>query len=230
MSDPKSIGILGGTFDPIHFGHLRAAFEIYQSLKLDEMRLIPCRFPPHRGIPIAEAPHRLHMVSLAIEDSCLKLDEQEMKREGPSYSIDTLMSLRREFPYSALYMVIGLDSFLTLSSWYQWEKLIQLSNIVVIQRMGWNFPEKGDMMDFFKAHSLKKEDNIHQHEYACGKILTQTITSLDIKASGIRSMIASGESPEFLLPKNVLKYIQQRHLYGCTEEHSKSRIDAEETE
>lgn len=226
MSDPKSIGIFGGTFDPIHFGHLRAAFEIYQALKLDEMRLIPCRYPPHRGIPIADASHRLHMVSLAIENSCLKLDEQEMKREGPSYTIDTLMSLRREFPYSALYMVIGLDSFLTLSSWYQWEKLIQLANIVVIHRTGWNFPEKGDMMDFFKAHSLKSEDNIHQHEYASGKILTQAITSLDIKASGIRSMIASGQSPEFLLPKNVLKYIQQKSLYS----YSKSRIDAEVTE
>lgn len=211
-SKSKAIGIFGGTFDPIHFGHLRAALEIYQALKLDEMRLIPCQNPPHRVIPIAEGRHRLKMASLAVLDSVLQVDDQEMKREGPSYTIDTLMCLRKTYPFAKLYMVVGGDAFLSLPSWYQWEKLIQLTNIVIINRMGWVFPEQGEMVDFLKKYShINPDDNIHQ--FSSGKIITQSITSLDIQASRIRSMIALGESPQFLLPKKVLEYIREHGLY-----------------
>lgn len=210
----KSIGILGGTFDPIHFGHLRAALELYQILKLDEMRLIPCQNPPHRHAPTIAASHRFNMASLAVENSPLQVDDREMKRQGPSYTFDTLMSLRQEFPVANFYMVLGADAFLGLHSWYLWEKLIQLTNIVIIHRVGWEFPTSGSMADFFNQHLMPRmETNDAHHSFQFGKIFTQSITALDIQASRIRSIIALGESPQFLLPDKVMNYIQKNGLY-----------------
>lgn len=206
-----AIGIFGGTFDPIHFGHLRAALEIQQKLCLDDMRLIPCRFPPHRSTPIAEAEHRFNMVKLSVEATELAVDEQEMQRSGPSYSIDTLMSLRREFPEASLCMVVGADAFLSLPSWYQWEKLIQLANIVVMYRLGWSIPSEGIMADLLKKHALLQDENLN--EFSSGKIVMQDITALDISASQIRNMIENGGSPRFLLPEKVWQYIQEKGLY-----------------
>ncbi len=218
MSHPKAIGIFGGTFDPIHSGHLRAALEVFQGLKLDEMRLIPCHVPPHRAMPIASGVERLEMTRLSVLNSALQVDDQEMGREGPSYTVDTLQDLRKKFYKSALYLVVGVDAFLNISSWHQWEKLIQLANIVVIHRTGWDFPEQGEMMNFLKEHLLtfnaSNAGNADIHAFSSGKVIMQTITSLDIQASRIRNMIALGESPQFLLPDQVLKYIQKNGLYG----------------
>lgn len=208
----QSIGIFGGTFDPIHFGHLRSALEVQQTLKLDEVRLIPCRYPPHRETPSVGSAHRLQMVALALENSILQIDDQEIKRESPSYTVDTLLSLRKEFPDACLCMIVGVDAFLSLPSWYQWEKLIELANIIVMHRVGWNFPEQGQMSDYLKKYGLKTGDDIK--EFKSGVVVTQTINSLNIQASRIRAMIKLGESPQFLLPENVLKYIRLHGLYG----------------
>lgn len=214
----RSIGILGGTFDPIHFGHLRAALELYEILKLDEMRLIPCQNPPHRNTAITDSAHRFKMVSLAVENSPLSVDDREMNRKGPSYTFDTLSSLRQEFPVANFYMVLGVDAFLGLHTWHQWEKLIQLTNIVIVHRIGWTFPKDGPMADFLNEHIMTvREENeevgtVH-HLFRSGKIFTQDITTLDIQASRIRSKIALGESPQFLLPDKVMNYIQTNGLY-----------------
>jgi nicotinate-nucleotide adenylyltransferase len=216
----QSIGVFGGTFDPIHFGHLRSALEVQQTLKLDEVRLIPCRYPPHRETPSVESSHRLQMVAMALENSILQIDDQEIKRESPSYTVDTLLSLRQEFPEACLCMIVGVDAFLSLPSWYQWEKLIELANIIVMHRVGWNFPEQGQMSDYLKKYSLKTGDNIK--EFKSGVVVTQTINSLNIQASRIRAMIKLGESPQFLLPENVLKYIRLHGLYGY------NRVDTQE--
>lgn len=218
----KSLGILGGTFDPIHFGHLRAALEVYQGLKLDEIRLIPCQSPPHRAKPAANAFDRFQMVSLAIQDSVLKLDDREMKRGGESYSVDTLSSLRQEFPKISLCMILGVDAFLSLPSWHHWEKLLDLANIVVMHRVGWNFPEQGQMIDFLKEHRMPTDQTIQAFLY--GKIVVQEISSLNIQASVIRSMIGSGRSPEFLLPEKVLKYIRLNQLYGYNSGDSNQEV------
>src|SRR5210317_2209069 len=123
------IGVFGGTFDPIHFGHLRSALEICESLDLKEIRFIPCRIPPHRGEPVADPMQRMAMVRAALAGQPdMILDDREIKREGPSYMVDTLESLRSEFTTEPLCLVLGMDAFLGLSSWHRWKDLLTLAH------------------------------------------------------------------------------------------------------
>jgi nicotinate-nucleotide adenylyltransferase len=153
----KSLGLFGGTFDPIHFGHLRAALEIYQNLKLDEMRIIPCKQPPHRPIPKAAPLDRIEMVRNAVINTPLMLDDREMHRDGPSYTVDTLMSFRREFPRASLCLLVGVDTFLGLTSWHQWEKIIQLANIMVMHRHGWTVPDTGIIAELLQTYAPEND-------------------------------------------------------------------------
>lgn len=218
----QTIGIFGGTFDPIHFGHLRAALEINEQLNLDEMRLIPCKHPPHRAMPHSSAEHRLHMVQQAVLNSPLQVDNREMQREGPSYSVDTLMSLRREFPQASLCMAVGLDAFLGITSWYQWEKLLQLSNIIVMARAGWELPKTGITAELLETKLLLDSESLAQ--YSCGRITVQTISTLKISASQIRSLLSHNHLPWFLMPEKVIQYIQENELYG----YNKGRLPTQQ--
>lgn len=215
MPEPlKTLGLFGGTFDPIHFGHLRAALEIKEALQLEEMRLIPAHHPPHRTSPIASPKDRLKMSRIAAKKSGLVVDAQEMRRDGPSYSIDTLMALRKRYPETSFCMVVGLDAFLGLPSWYQWEKLIQLTNIVVMHRTGLTLPKTGFLQDLLSKHTLNAGEKITNFPH--GRIITQIITTLDISASQIRDIIQQQKSPDFLLPEKVWQYIRDHELYGYT--------------
>ncbi len=217
----QTIGIFGGTFDPIHFGHLRAILEVTEQLHLNETRLIPCKNPPHRIPPLATGEHRLNMLKIAIKHSPLSIDEQEMQRTGPSYSVDTLRKLKKEHPNDSLCMIIGVDAFLGLPSWHKWEELIQLANIVVMYRAGWDISETGTINTLLKKHVLNPQENIA--DFKCGKILQHKITSLNISASTIRTLIQEGHSPQFLLPDEVWEYIQEHGLYGYTKSHSRTQ-------
>ena len=132
----RRVGLLGGTFDPVHFGHLRSAVEVCEQLQLDELRLIPSARPPHRGMPGATAAQRLRMVELALgQGGGLQVDDRELQRERPSYTVETLESLRQELGSDvALFMVLGWDAFCGLPSWHRWESLLELANLVVLQR------------------------------------------------------------------------------------------------
>lgn len=215
MSDLKAIGLLGGTFDPIHFGHLRAALEIYELNQLDEMRLIPCNHPPHRSTPLATALDRLTMAKLAIEETTLLLDDREMKREGPSYTLETITSLRQEFPRASLCFVLGTDAFLGLETWYEWEKILTLCNIIVICREGWEISASKSTTALLAQRALAPQESLQQ--FTAGKIVQQTITALNISASLIRHLIRNGRSPQFLLPESVYQYIRKHSLYGYSE-------------
>jgi len=119
------MGIFGGTFDPIHYGHLRTAFEMLQALRFDEVRFMPCGNPPHRAAPVAAADLRLDMVSVATEaQHGFVVDDRELQRDGPSYSVDTLSALRSEFPLRPIGLIIGMDAFLSLPKWYHWRKIL----------------------------------------------------------------------------------------------------------
>ena len=140
MSDQghKPIGIFGGTFDPIHYGHLRTAFEMLQSLRFGEVSFMPCGDPPHRGSPYADSALRLAMVRAATEGQIgFTVDDREILRDGPSYSVDTLIELRGEAPQRPIALIIGMDAFLGLPKWHQWREILQLSHIVVAHRPGW---------------------------------------------------------------------------------------------
>ncbi len=211
----RAIGILGGTFDPIHFGHLRTALELYQSLDLTEVRLIPCFQPVHRKLPVASPEHRLAMVKHAIEsETALKVDDLEIKRKGPSYTIDTLTAFRKKLPQTPLCLIMGIDALLNFPSWHRWEDILQLAHLVVAHRPQYQLPQTGIVADLLKQRLKKNAAALH--EQLAGNIYLHPVTSLDISATDIRKQIARGRSPRYLLPNNVYNYILQHGVYSIS--------------
>ncbi len=205
------IGVYGGTFDPVHFGHLRTALEVYEFFSLDELRLIPCSRPPHRDAPMASADMRVQMLRLAIsKESDFVVDTREITREGPSYMVDTLESIRAEVADEPLLLIIGADGFKHLSSWFQWERLFDFAHIVVMSRPGEiNNSAKED--DFF---SSRCSDSIAELEKSsCGFLYFKDVTPLAISATQIRKLIASNKNPGFLLPDQIIEFIRVNKLY-----------------
>jgi len=205
-----AIGILGGTFDPIHFGHLRTALDVLQQLKLDHIRLIPNNTPPHRPAPLATAQQRLLMLHLAVKNSeQLVVDDRELQREGASYSIDTLQSLRHEFQQSPLYLIVGVDAFLGIQSWYKWQELLEFAHIVLMQRPDEHIDFSPELAEWYVAHHAAAGDDT----LLAGKIWPVDVTQLAISATDIRSKLLQGQSVDFLLPDSVIQVIEQLGLY-----------------
>jgi nicotinate-nucleotide adenylyltransferase len=203
------IGIFGGTFDPVHYGHLRSALEVKEIFGLTEVRLIPSAQPPHREQPAATAQMRLQMLKLAIKNQPgLIIDPRELNRQGASYMVDTLESLRREFKDEPLLLFIGSDAFSHLNTWRQWRHLFDTAHIVVMTRPGFkiNNPD-----EFFKARLATGITELANN--AAGKLYFQQVTQLGISATAIRNMIAEQKNPGFLLPDTVIAYIRQLKLY-----------------
>lgn len=205
----RRVGLLGGTFDPVHFGHLRSAVEVCEQLQLDELRLIPSARPPHRAMPGATAAQRLRMVELAVgQGSGLLVDDRELQRERPSYTVETLESLRQELGSDvALFMVLGWDAFCGLPSWHRWESLLELANLVVLQRPDYDLEVPEVLKDLLAARSADQPERSH------GQIICLSQTPLAISATHIRTLVGSGASPRFLLPDAVLDYIENEGLY-----------------
>lgn len=206
------IGIFGGTFDPVHFGHLRAACEVLDQLDLAEVRLIPCGDPAHREPARASAGDRLAMVELAVDGTPgLVVDDRELRRPGPSYMVDTLDSLRGEFADSPLCLILGMDAFLGLASWHRWERILELSHIVVMQRPGVEAPEAGIIADLLAARAIADREEFIAA--SSGRIIFVPITQLHISATQIRDILAAGRRANYLTPAPVLDYIRSRQLY-----------------
>jgi nicotinate-nucleotide adenylyltransferase len=203
------IGIFGGTFDPVHYGHLRSALEVKELFGLSEVRLIPCSVPPHRDQPVAAPFQRLQMLELGINNRPdWVVDTRELDRTGLSYMVDTLDSLRKEFPDEPLLLFIGCDAFNGLTSWYRWQHLFEYAHIVVLTRPGFA-PQPLD--EFFKIRLA--EDKVRLKQSMAGKLFFQQVTLLDISATRIRQMIAEERNPDFLLPDAVIEYIRCHNLY-----------------
>lgn len=208
-----SIGIFGGTFDPIHYGHLRTAFELLQALRLTSVRFIPCGDPPHRGDTFTTAEHRLNMVRAAAHGQAgFDVDDREILRDGPSYSVDTLEALRSEYPGYSLALIIGMDAFLGLTSWHRWDELLDLAHIVVAHRPGWRAPDMGQLGDLIEQHGTHRVEDLH--ETVAGRIHIHAVTQLEISSTEIRDLIAGGRDPRFLMPDAVRDYIRQNECYG----------------
>ena len=205
------IGILGGTFDPIHYGHLRPALEAIGVLGLTELRLIPAAQPPHRSSPQASSAQRVDMVELAIRDlPGLRLDDRELKRSGPSYTFHTLQSLRTEFPATPLCLLIGADQFASFETWHRWRELPNLAHIVVLSRPG---TASAPWPTWARGRECK--DYRVLHAALAGRLAILPVSPQDISATRIRAAVARGESVEGLLPEAVLEYIETNHLYGA---------------
>lgn len=204
------IGIIGGTFDPIHFGHLRPALEIMEQFSLDELRFIPSASPPHRWQPDASAEHRIKMTALAIDAiEGFTLDDREYRREGASYTIDTLKSIRHEIGNDVpLCMIIGMDAFQSFTQWHDWKNILTLTHLVVSPRPGYEKSAQQRWVQPFLTHdasTLKKQ--------AAGKLFFSDVIQFDISATHIRKQLLNGRSAAYLLPESVRKYIDKQQLY-----------------
>ena len=210
------IGILGGTFDPIHNGHLRLALEAKEQLSLDHVRLIPLKFPPHRSIPVASAIHRRAMIELAISDEeSLCIDLRELNSDETSYSINTLKSLRQQFTDDALCLILGRDAFNKIDSWKDWEELLDYAHIIVANRPG--EPDAAgsqDLEQWVKQHHSSQLESLK--ETTSGTIYFIEIPMLDISSSMIRHKYVERENIDQLLPESILTYIKDNHLYRET--------------
>ncbi|HDZ56688.1 MAG TPA: nicotinate-nucleotide adenylyltransferase [Pseudomonas xinjiangensis] len=208
----RRIGLLGGTFDPIHFGHLRSALEVGELLGLDEVRLVPSARPPHRSLPGASARQRLNMVRLAAEaGGNLVVDDRELLRDRPSYTVETLESLRAEIGDDvALFMIMGWDAFCGLPSWHRWESLLDLASLVVLQRPDYDLEVPEVLKDLLAARSVTDPGQSYASH---GEIVCLAQTPLAISATHIRALLGEGRSPRFLLPDAVLNYIEINGLY-----------------
>jgi nicotinate-nucleotide adenylyltransferase len=213
------IGILGGTFDPIHYGHLRLAQQVADALKLEEVRFVPSGTPPHRATPRLPAAERLAMVKLAVQgNSLFRVDEREIDREGPAYTVDTLEALRRELGSErSVCLLVGADAFLDLATWHRWRDLLRLAHVVVAHRPGFPIDTWQDRMPQPLAReygSRLMRDPLSVHLAPAGGIAVVAITALDISATMIRECLRAGNSPRYLLPDSVLDYIRSRTLYA----------------
>jgi len=206
------IGTLGGTFDPVHHGHLRLALEMLEGLALDEVRLIPAREPPHRAPPLAPPEDRLEMLKAAVAGTDgLSVDTRELQRQGPSYTVDTLTSLREEFPGTPLCLIIGMDAFDAIDTWHRWRALPTLAHIGVARRPGAQMPGPGDVAELLHRRLVRSPSALRKTPAGC--IYVQDLPPLDISASRIRVLLDAGRNPRYLLPDSVLDIIHQRGLY-----------------
>jgi len=217
------IGLFGGTYNPVHLGHLRAALEVKEGFELDEIFLIPAALPPHK-IPgeVADAADRLHMLNLALEGtSGLNVSDVELKRSGPSYTIDTVHHFKHTLPDKCrIYLIMGLDAFLEIDSWKSYEELLAQIPFIVINRplagnrhgFAW-----GVMEDYLKTSlSAEYEFSESQSCYLRAEkqpIYVYEVTALDISSTMIRKLIKKGRSIEYLVPQKVAKFIKSKGLY-----------------
>ncbi len=207
------IGVFGGTFDPIHFGHLRTGFELWQALGLTELRFLPTGNPGHREPPIADAGLRLAMVRAAVADQPgFVVDDREVRRSGVSYSVDTLTELRAEFPQRALCLILGMDAFLGLPGWYRWREILGLAHVVVAHRPGWRAPTSGPLGELMVDRGTGGVRDLHTT--VAGRIYVHAVTQLEISSTDLRQIITSGRVPRFLVPDAVREIILDTGCYA----------------
>lgn len=205
------IGILGGTFDPIHFGHLRIAQEVMESLGLSQVRFIPAASPPHREPPVADGESRRQMVARAIADEPrFVMDTREFEREGPSYMVDTLASLKEDFPDRTLVLILGMDAFNGLPGWDRWEMLFELAHLAVATRPG--NAATGGMVDVLAERQVDAPQDLRQFDH--GRVAPVAVTPLDISATAIREHFQRGRSPRYLMPDAAIEVAKARGIYA----------------
>jgi nicotinate-nucleotide adenylyltransferase len=206
----RRIGILGGTFDPIHFGHLRPAVEVRAALSLDAIRLLPCRVSPLREAPAAAAEHRLAMLEAAVAgEPDLIVDGRELDRPGPSYTADTLAELTAEYPGDRLYLIMGGDAFAAFDRWDRWERILASAHIVATHRPGAPPTPPPPVRDAVVDAPESLDEN------PAGRIWIQPVTQLDISATAIRGLAARGGDLRYLMPESARQHLEEHRLYDA---------------
>ena len=202
------IGILGGTFDPVHNGHLRLAVEMREALELSSVRLVPALLPPLRDAPRTRAADRLRMLEAAIggEDG-LEIDDRELRREGPSYTVDTLRSLREDLGDAPLCLIVGMDACRRFDRWHRRKELRELAHIAVAHRPGSGKPESGAVAELISERGV--DDPAKLRERGAGHVIVREIPALDISATRIRELLEAGRSIRYLVPDPVNEILRE---------------------
>jgi nicotinate-nucleotide adenylyltransferase len=208
----KPIGILGGTFDPIHLGHLHLAQQVLRNCQLAKIIFIPAHQSPLRKPPVATDQHRLQMLKLALADSPnFVIDESEIAQQKISYAITTLRSLRNKWPTTPLCLIMGVDAFCRFDEWYEWQEILQLTHIIVANRPGSQLTLSQPLQQVLQAHQIASLDALQATLF--GKIFFTDIQPLAISATQIRSLIQQHQDASRLLPQAVWAYILQNNIY-----------------
>ncbi len=211
------IGIFGGTFDPVHYGHIKPALSIKQALNLTQIRYIPNRIPPHRESPWLDVEQRLSLLKTALKNYAdVVVDERELNREGPSFMVDTLKSLRSDFPDEGLCLIIGMDAFMGITSWFQWRSLFDLCHLVVTTRPGFTESSMAEQMNtedftFLSTKMIKRADELRPRE--TGKILLKSVPQLDISSTWIRAKLLKNEGVSEWMPDDVSRQLRGLKLH-----------------
>jgi nicotinate-nucleotide adenylyltransferase len=218
------LGIFGGTFDPIHYGHIKPALSVKQALNLSQLRFVPNRVPPHRDTPWLSSAQRLVLLKTALQDyPDIIVDERELKRDGPSYMVDTLKSLKQEFPDEQLCLIIGMDAFYGISAWFEWRSIFDLCQLVVTTRPGFDRSEVEAQMshddyqflaqritDDVKAFTAQAsfENSPAQSPQEPAKILLQSVPQLDISSTKIRENVLNSEKISQWMPPQAYRKLR----------------------
>ncbi len=209
----KAVVIFGGTFDPVHYGHLRTALEVRNFLAVQEIKFLPAGSPPHRRNEVSDPHHRLAMLQLALAGlEGFSIDQREIQRRGLSFMVDTLTDIRSEGSNNPVILVLGHDSASSLGSWHRWLQIFSLAHLLVISRPG----EQQDFSPQLDAEMSKRQvlDCQQLFEAPSGLVLNLQVTGLSISSRNIRRLMKNGGSAQFLLPDTVLGYLHEHRLYS----------------
>jgi nicotinate-nucleotide adenylyltransferase len=210
---PGPLGIFGGTFDPVHNGHMRTAVELREALRLAEVCFLPTGNPPHRDHTQASAEQRLALVRAAVADEPgFTVDDRETRRSGLSYSVDTLAELRAEYPQRSLCLLLGMDAFLGLPNWHRWREILELAHVIVAHRPGWKAPTQGPLGEVMVDRGTGSVRELH--EATAGKVFVHAVTQLEISSTELRQLIARGRDPRYLVPDSVCKLLAGTGWYA----------------
>ncbi len=214
MANSKQLslrGFYGGTFDPIHQGHLQLALFVVDYCQLDQLDLLPCHIPPHRAAPGSQSHHRAAMVKLAIADHPkLVLNELELSKDSASYTVETLTELKKQYPDDSLCFLLGMDSLCSLTKWHQYQQMFNLAHLLVLQRPGYS-TDKGDAPELLRKHQADSLDELRQN--SAGKILILPNPNYPISATQIRQSYQIGVPQNNYEIPTVQQYIEQHQLY-----------------
>ncbi len=208
----RAIGFLGGTFDPIHFGHLRPALEISEAIALQKLYLMPNHIAPHKSASHCTAEQRSEMVKLAIAGQpTMAIDTRELKRHKASYTIDTLKELKRVYPTTPICFIMGMDSLVNFDSWFKWQEILDYCHLIISQRPQWQPHFNSTVQALVERCTTRDKQELH--DLQCGKIYFQDTSQLDISSTKIRRLLRNAHSIDYLVPEAVNHYIKEQHLY-----------------
>ncbi len=206
------IAVMGGSFDPVHVGHLRVAIEVRDQLHVDQLRLIPCGQPPHRDKSIATAAQRLQMLTLAVADErALMVDDREIRQNRLSYTVDTLTDLRAESGRQPICLIIGADAYQQLNSWHQWKQLFDLAHLIVVQRPGYAVTTSTEVTEYTTQRCIENPQQLTKQ--SAGSIYFLQIPPLEISSTRIRVLVSEGKSIRYLVPDSVNRWMQEQGIY-----------------